>query len=317
MINILIIRLSSIGDIFHTFTLLPDIKKNLPNAQIDWLVNEDFVDIVKLSPLVDNVIAIPIRRWKKNKLTWLYNLINFKKKLEVKKYDYIIDTQGLIKTGFLSKFLFNGKLYGLDWNSAREGLASLFYENKINVNQNNVAVIRLRGLIAKIFNLDIELNKFEFIIKRQINKTNHPDYVLLLHGTSREDKKWALNYWVELANYFLTNSKLDIILTYSNDTEYQFANNLIKVLNNNRIKLIDKLDIDKLVELIGNANLVIGVDTGFTHLSALLGVKTIAIYQSSDPNYVGLLETTTAKNIGGKHVNVLPNSVIEQANQWV
>ena len=119
ILKILIIRLSSIGDIFHTFTLLPDIKQKYPNAEIDWLVDESFKGIAELSPLINKVISIPLRKWKKNKLSWLYNLIKFRNSINHEQYDYIIDTQGLIKSAFLAKFLFKGKIYGLDRKSAR------------------------------------------------------------------------------------------------------------------------------------------------------------------------------------------------------
>ena len=79
ILKILIIRLSSIGDIFHTFTLLPDIKQKYPDAEIDWLVDENFKGIAEVSPLINKVISIPLRKWKKNKLSWVFKLIKFKK----------------------------------------------------------------------------------------------------------------------------------------------------------------------------------------------------------------------------------------------
>ncbi len=309
--NILIIRLSSIGDIFHTFTLLPDIKNKFPNAEIDWLVDDSFTNVAKLSPLIDNVISIPLRKWKKNKFTWLINLWKFKKQLKPKQYDYIIDTQGLIKSAILTKFLFDGLVYGLDYKSARESLASFFYDFTYNVNQNNIAVPRLRGLVAKIFNLEHDLRKVDFQYKSEdcgINFAN--GYVLFLHGTSKDDKKWSLENWTELSNWLITNTNQQIVLTYSNKSEYDFAINLINTVNSERITLVDKLSFVKLADLIVRANLVVGVDTGFTHFANLTGRPLIAIYLASNPSYVGVLESDIAKNIGGKGLQVSVDEVI-------
>lgn len=313
--RILIIRLSSIGDIFHTFTLLPDLKKIFPHSQIDWLVDDGFKGVAELSPLIDNVIPIPLRKWKKSKLTWLFNVIKFKKILPNVKYDYIIDTQGLIKSAILTKFLFNGLIYGLDRKSAREPLASLFYDFTYTVNQNNIAVPRLRGLIAKIFNLEHNLRKFEFKYNSEdcgISFAN--GYVFYLHGTSKENKKWSLQNWTELSNWLIANTDKQIVLTYSNQNEYEFAIRLVNEVNNERIRLVDKLSFAKLADLIAKADLIVGVDTGFTHFANLSSRPTIAIYQASNPNYVGMLESDIAKNLGGKDMQVDVDDVIRNIN---
>lgn len=310
-ITILIIRLSSIGDIFHTLTVLPDIKKKFPDSNIDWCVDKSFEKIVKLSPLVDNVLSIPLRKWKKNKLTWFFKLLEYKKGLSNKKYDYIIDTQGLIKSAFITKFLFNGKLYGLDRKSAREPLSSLFYDYKYNVNQNNIAVIRLRGLIAKIFNISIDYNQIELpIIFEDCGIKLSANSILFLHGTSKESKKWNINNWKVLTEYILENSDNDIYLTFSNSEEELFANSLKSLVNDNRVKIVNKMEFALLADLINKVKLIIGVDTGFTHLANLLGKPTLAIYQDSDPSYVGIFEYNSSSNFGGNKVKISASEVI-------
>lgn len=311
-INILIIRLSSIGDIFHTLTVLPDIKKKFPDSNIDWCVDESFAKIVKLSPLINDVLPIPLRKWKKNKLTWFFHLLDYKKKINSKKYDYIIDTQGLIKSAFIAKFLFNGELYGLDKNSAREPLASLFYDYKFLVKQNDIAVVRLRGLIAKIFNIDIDYNQIDLpIIYQDCGIDLSINSILFLHGTSKQSKKWDIDNWKILAEYILENSDNNIYLTYSNSEEEIFTNKFKLLVNNSRIKIVDKMEFSLLADLINKVKLVIGVDTGFTHLANLLGKPTLAIYQDSDPSYVGIFEYNHSSNFGGRKNKVLASEIID------
>ena len=311
MVKVLVVRLSAIGDIFHTFSILPDIKNALPDCQIDWLVDESFVEVVKLSPLVDKIIGIPLKKWKKNKISWLLNLIKFKKNLVFKHYDYIIDTQGLIKSAVISRFLFTGKLYGLNIKSAREWPASLFYDYKYFVDQDNIAVIRLRGLIKEIFDIK-QLDKLNFEITAvDTFVLGYGNYIMYLHGTSKENKKWAYNNWLNLTHWMMKNTDYNIVLTYSNDQELAFVTKLANEVNNSRLIVVDKLPFNQLAVVISNAKLIIGVDTGFTHLANLLNKPLLAIFLATNPNYVGIIENEIAHLFGGLNKTVLPTELIE------
>lgn len=316
--RILVIRLSSIGDIFHGFTVLPDLKKAFPDAKIDWLVDDNFTDFAVLSPLIDNVISIPLRKWKKNKLSLISKLIAYKKSLPNVKYDYIIDTQGLLKSALLAKYLFNGYVYGYDKKSARESLASLFYDFTYNVDQNDIAIVRFRGLIAKIFNLHHDLRQIDFHINKQDCKISYPQgSIVYLYGTSRDAKKWQLENWLITSQWIIQNTNKQILLTYSNSQEKLFAEQLITKLASDRITLIDKLAPIQVVDFVNKADLVIGVDTGFTHCANLLNRPTLAIYLDSKPNYGGILESDIAFNLGGYQKQVSPQTVIEHLQKLI
>jgi len=309
--KILILRLSSIGDILHTMTVLPDIKQVLPDSEIDWLVDSNFEGIAKLSPLIDNVISIPLRKWKRNKFSWLFKVLQFRKSTIDKKYDYIIDTQGLIKSAVISRFLFTGKLYGLNIKSAREWPASLFYDYKYFVDQDNIAVIRLRGLIKEIFDIK-QLDKLNFEITAvDTFVLGYGNYIMYLHGTSKENKKWAYNNWLNLTHWMMKNTDYNIVLTYSNDQELAFVTKLANEVNNSRLIVVDKLPFNQLAVVINNAKLIIGVDTGFTHLANLLNKPLLAIFLATNPNYVGIIENEIAHLFGGLNKTVLPTELIE------
>ncbi len=311
MVKVLVIRLSAIGDIFHTFTILPDIKKALPDCQIDWLVDESFVEVVKLSPLVDKIIAIPLKKWKKQKISWLFNLINFKKNLKSEQYDYIIDTQGLIKSAIISRFLFKGKFYGLDFKSARECPAGLFYDYKYFVDQDNIAVIRLRGLVKEIFKIK-QLDNLDFkIIDVDNFVVDYGNYIMYLHGTSKDNKKWAYNNWLNLTYWIIENTDYNVVLTYSNDQELAFVTRLADDVNNSRLIVVNKLPFAQLAVIIKSAKLIIGVDTGFTHLANLLNKPLLAIFLATNPNYVGIIQNQIAHLFGGLNKTVSPTELIE------
>jgi heptosyltransferase-1 len=311
-LNILIIRLSSIGDIFHAFTTLSDIRNTYPNASIDWLVDEDFIEIAKLSPLIDNLHSIPIKKWKKeSKFKAIIQLKkwtrDFKIKYNNKKYDYVIDMHGLIKTAILTK-CFNGPSYGLNYKSAKEKLwASAFYDHTYYVNRNQVAIKRFRSLVGQILHLNYKAS-FQFVINIKTPMFNITGpYIMLLHGTSKEIKKWSLQNWAELSIDLLTSTSYKIAITYSNNSEHEFIKNLAAILHEAKTTkpdimlenfiVIPSSPINELCSIINNASLIIGVDTGFTHLANLLHKPVIGIYKITNQNYGGLFPDTISFNV--------------------
>ncbi len=317
MKNILIIRLSSMGDIIHTFPMVFDIKDNYPDSKIDWLVDENFKDLIKLNKLVSNIIPIPLRKWKKNKLKFLFSLYKWNKELNKVKYDYIIDCQGLLKSSILSKF-FIGKVYGFNINSVREKLATLFYNYKYSIEKTNLATIKNRLLAKEIFDYKIDVNKINFglnsISFSRLNYLVDKNYIVFFHATSKESKKYALNNWIEIANYLIKNYGYHIIVTYGNKTEKK-ESILIKENANYPENIIVPDDIYNYLELaslISNATFIFGVDTGLIHLSNALDKKLIAIYTDTNPNRTGIIESVNAINLGNKNEiptikNVLSN----------
>lgn len=304
-INILIIRLSAIGDIFHSFTVLSDIKAKYPNANIDWLVDEMFKEVATLSPLIDNLYTIPLKQWlKTSKIKTLFNLIlwikQFKKQSNIKRYDYIIDMHGLIKTAVLTKFL-PGTSYGLNFESAKEKIwASIFYEHSYYVNKNQVAIKRFRSLVGQILNLNYQTPfNFKINISHNYNSIQN-EYILLLHGSSKTKKLWSITNWTNLIEDLIKNTKYKIAITYSNNREEntvkQIVDNLQKKdnindnnkLNYKQLLVIPTVNIKTFCQIVNQAKLVIGVDTGFSHLANLLHKPVVGIYKISNQHYGGL-----------------------------
>lgn len=318
MTKILIIRLSSLGDIVHTFPMVQDIKKNIPNCQIDWLVDQNFTKLVKLNSNMDNVIEIPLRSWKKNKLTMLSQAVKWKNQLKNRNYDYIIDSQGLIKSAIFVK-LFKGKSHGYNRKSAKEGIASYLYDYKYKVNKNILAITKNRLLAQAIFGYDIDINKVDFgkiIINNKENQIVSP-YILFFHATSRDDKKCSQEYWVNLANYMIENKGLNVVLPYGSNKEKKEAYQIRDIVKNKEKviipgKIYDYYEVAKLVK---DANFVIGVDTGLIHLANALNKQLIAIYTTTDPKTTGVFESAIARNIKLDGSNIGLNRTVELYEQ--
>ena len=116
--RILIVRVSSLGDVVHNLPVLADIHRHFPDAVIDWVVEEPYVGLVKQNRYVNEVIPFALRRWRKNIFSSATRkeFREFLNRLKQNAYDYVFDTQGLIKTGVIMGFartVEHGKKIGL------------------------------------------------------------------------------------------------------------------------------------------------------------------------------------------------------------
>ena len=149
--RVLIVKTSSMGDVLHTLPALTDAMRAIPGIRFDWVVEEGFAQIPSWHEAVDRVIPVAIRRWRK---AWFSAPIKAERKafrdaVQSVKYDAIIDAQGLVKSAALVIRLAHGIKHGMDWQTAREPLASLFYNRRHHIAKQQHAVERTRELFAK------------------------------------------------------------------------------------------------------------------------------------------------------------------------
>ncbi len=310
MTKILIIRLSSLGDIIHTYPMVYDIKKNLNQCEVHWLVDESFAEVVRLNKAIDNVIPIPLRNWKKNKFSLWFNIKKWQSKLPLSKYDYIIDSQGLLKSALLAK-CFTGTRYGLGINSIKEKLASFLYNIKIETGKKMLALTKNRLLAAAIFKYELDTNSVNFGLSnytyKQLDIIRNFKYVIFFHATSKISKEYPQNLWIELAKYLINNYNLRIILPFGNEIEKNNSLAMQKLAGSNSIIVPNKrFSYAEMSSLISYAEFIFGVDTGLIHLANALDKKLIAIYVDTNPNKTGVCESEIAKNIG--NIGQIPTS---------
>ncbi len=182
--RVLIIKTSSLGDVIHTLPALTDAAHAVPGIRFDWVVEEGFAEIPSWHPAVDQVIPVAIRRWRKN----LWQTLKsgewkaFKQRVRERRYDLVIDAQGLVKSAWLTR-LIKAPVAGLDRYSAREGLASRFYDRRLSVAVGQHAVERVRQLFALALAYDLPegLGQYGLDLKRLQLPPTAP-YVVFLHG---------------------------------------------------------------------------------------------------------------------------------------
>ncbi len=288
--RVLIIKLSSMGDVLHTFPALTECLAYFPQLTIDWVVEPAFREIVKWHPGVQKVYSFPLRAAKKNRKLFFTEIPRVIKEIRSQKYDLIIDAQGLIKSALLAKCLKGKRIVGLDKYSCREPFASKCYHQGYHIPWSLHAVMRLKQLFSDIFGYPLS-EKIDYGISR--DKLSRPSvvdiptpFLVLLHGTTWQTKHWPESYWQELIRLiFLKRPDLTLLLPWGSADELARANRLAS--SHSHVQVLPKLSIIELGYFLAQAEYVIAVDTGLGHLSAALGTKTINLYGATDPNRTG------------------------------
>lgn len=285
---ILLIKTSSLGDVIHNLPVVADIKAQWPGARIDWVVEEGFAAIPRLHPGVSEVIPVAIRRWRKNLLqtaTWR-ELADFKRRLQSRSYDFVIDTQGLTKSGLITR-LAQGQRCGYGAEVAREPLAARFYDAHFVIPKNQPAVQRNRWLAAAALNYppDGPLNYGLHAEPLQAPWLPPGPYAVLFTATSRDDKLWPEADWLRLAAY-LNAQGLRCILPAGSPVERQRAERLAAQMPS--AVAAPPMAIPDLAALLAGARLCVGVDTGLTHLATALAIPTVCLFAASNPDLTGV-----------------------------
>ena len=299
--KILLVKLSSLGDVLHNLPIVWDIRARLPEAQIDWVVEEGYVHL--LTPLlsregfrgIDRIIPFGLRRWKKSifTLNTCKQFFTFKKKLQEVNYDLIIETQGLLKSALvcaLAKKSPGAVVAGLanaTEFSGYEPIARAFYSQSFQVPFQCHVVDRSRYITCSALGWPLidrsektqfyPLNCLELISAHQVTGLKNP-YVLFFHSTARDAKRWDNNCWIDLGR-MLSDQGYQVVLPWGSVAERVISQELALQIPGSIVP--NSFSIEDAFSLIANSALVVGVDTGLTHLSAVLNKPTVEIYCDS------------------------------------
>ncbi|MEI7264981.1 lipopolysaccharide heptosyltransferase RfaC [Pectobacterium carotovorum] len=287
--RVLIVKTSSMGDVLHTLPALTDAMQAIPGIQFDWVVEEGFAQVPSWHPAVSRVIPVAIRRWRKS---WFSAPIRqeraeFTRQLRQYRYDAVIDAQGLIKSALLVTRLANGKKHGLDCKSAREPLASWFYNYRHPISRRQHAVERVRELFAASLSYRKPTERGDYTIASRFLSQSPADanlYLVFLHATTRDEKHWPEAHWRELIA-LLAPSGLHIKLPWGAEHEHQRALRLAEGFPH--VEVLPRLTLQQVAEVLAGAKAVVSVDTGLSHLTAALDRPNITLYGPTDPGLIG------------------------------
>ena len=285
--RVLLIKTSSLGDVIHTLPALTDAARALPGIQFDWVVEEGFAEIPTWHPAVAEVIPVAIRRWRKNLWQTLKSgeWRRFKQRLSETDYDLVIDAQGLLKSALLTRYV-NAPVVGLDRQSAREPLASRFYDRPYPVARGQHAVERLRQLFAQALGYQVPdgLGDYGLDRARLLDAPDGEPFVLFLHGTTWTTKHWPELYWRQLAELMGARG-LQVRLPWGNPAELARAERIAEGLDN--AVVLPKLNLAGVAKVLAGAQACVAVDTGLGHLAAALDVPTLSLFGPTNPGLTG------------------------------
>ena len=288
--KILIVKLSSLGDVVHSLPAVQDIRRALPQAQIDWVVERSFSALVRRCEGVNRVIECELRRWRKSPFSrqtraeWR----SFKAELQREAYDAVIDLQGLSKSAlvaWLARLASGGRRYALanqTEGSGYEAPTRWVADVAIHVKPHIHAQQRARDLCARAlgyalpafvsFGLSVRGEK----LKPAIDATSSPrPCVALVHGSSRADKQWPPDHWLALAAR-LDAAGLDVALLHGTDAEQQRSEALAHGMRHATVW--PRLSLDAVLDALAGCVGVIGVDSGLSHIAVALDLPHVQIY---------------------------------------
>lgn len=287
--RVLIVKTSSMGDVLHTLPALTDAQQAIPDIHFDWVVEEGFAQIPSWHSAVDRVIPVAIRRWRK---AWFSAPIKAERKafhdaVRLQQYDAIIDAQGLVKSATLVTRLAHGVKHGMDWSTAREPLASLFYNRKHHIARQQHAVERTRELFAKSLGYTKPQSQGDYAIAQHFLTEVNADtaqYAVFLHATTRDDKHWPEANWRELIG-LLNNAGIRIKLPWGAAHEEARAKRLAEGFT--YVDVLPRMSLEEVARVLAGAKFVVSVDTGLSHLTAALDRPNITLYGPTDPGLIG------------------------------
>jgi heptosyltransferase-1 len=287
-VKILLVRVSSLGDVLHNLPMVADILRHHPQATIDWVVEEGYVSLVRLNPKVRKIIPFALRRWRKGLRNPAVRaeIKAFFRTLREEEYDLVFDTQGLLKTGIImgaARVKRGGRKVGLangSEGSGYEGISRLFHTQSIPLDPRTHAVARGRLVAGAALGYAVDTPP-DFGLPPPASSQRpdwlpHAPYAVFFHGTARDAKKWAPANWIATGRAL---APMPVLLPWGSEGEKREAESLAAQLPNARV--LPKLSMMDAVTLAQQAALAIGVDTGLTHIAAAFYTPTVEIYADS------------------------------------
>ena len=277
--KVAIVKLSALGDIVHAMVALQFIKMADPSIEIDWIVEEGFAGVLENNPDINQILTVNLKALKSNKAN-IFQQIKSIRRYALTHYDLVIDAQGLIKSAVIAKLL-GERVAGFDVKSIREKSASWFYDVKFDCSYDTNAVVRNAFILSSPLGISITdeqiLNKkpcLFFNDDAQIDSFLQKDKknIVLVIGSSWDSKNYPADKFVKIASALQQNC----LVVWGSEQEKEKA--VWMSSQADTIQVMPRLDFNSLKALIAKADLLIGNDTGPTHMAWALNKPSITIF---------------------------------------
>jgi len=287
MQRILLIKLTSLGDLIHALPALSDARAAYPDIEFDWVVDENFQEIATWHPAVKNVFTTNHRKWREYLAhpSTYGEIYRLSKEMRRSSYDLIIDGQGNFKSALVA-LLAKGKRAGFDKDSVREKVAAFAYQQTHAVSKKAHAIERLRLLFGGALNYtpsgppDFQIDQSRFVPP----PIELPDsYLVFVHNATWQTKLWPESHWRTLIQKAV-GAGYTILLPWGNLEEKARAERLAI---SSQVQVLPKLSLSQVGYVLARAKACVSMDTGLSHLSAALNISSITLYGSTDSGLIG------------------------------
>ncbi len=288
-VRVLLIKMSSLGDVVHALPAVTDAAAN--GFEFDWVVEEAFAAIAESHPAVRRVIPIAWRRWRRQPGTHRRAMAAFARTLREERYDLILDAQGLIKSAAVTLLGRGGARAGFNFTSAREPWSAFACDRRVTVPVGGHAVERLRALFSAALGYPRPSHAPDFGLTGA--GASDPATCLLLHGTTWASKHWPESMWRALAADLVADG-WRVAIPWGGEEERLRAERIAAGLDG--AEVLPAMSLREVGAEIARAGLVVGVDSGLTHLAGASGRPTVVIYGSTSAVRTGA--------VGGRVLNL-------------
>ncbi len=296
--RVLIIKLTSMGDLMHALPALTDAVNHNPDIRFDWVVDEGFSEVPKWHPAVDRVITTAHRRWKKT----VWQCVRrgefgaFMHELNLGDYDVVVDFQSNLKSAFVS-WLRRGDVHGYDRKTCREKPAHWAYAHHYSIPLRQHAIERQRQLLAKILDYplpntpsDYGVNLQQYRLPQRVGDISLPEkYVVFVHNASWPTKLWPQQYWQQLIERVVQQG-YSVLLPSGSEAEYQRAQVMAQC--SPKAIALPKTMLNEMAAIMSHAQAAVCSDTGLAHMAAVANAASITLYAVTDTVLIG----TVGKN---------------------
>ena len=288
MKRILLIKLTSLGDLIHALPALSDAQSARPEFEFDWVIDENFQEVAGWHAAVKGIITTNHREWREALATasTFGSIFGLIARIRAAEYDLVIDGQGNFKTALLSMFA-RGPRAGFDRHSVREWVAHLAYQRRYAASKNAHAIERLRRLFASALDYPMSASPPDFRIRRErFVKPSFDlpgEYLVFVHNASWKTKLWPERHWTDLIKKSV-QAGFRVLLPWGTHEEEARARRLAI---SPEVQVMPRLSLSEIGYVIERAKACVCMDTGLSHLAAALDVPSITLYGSTDSGLIG------------------------------
>lgn len=283
--RILVVKLSSLGDVVQTLPVLHDLQARFPGAAVDWAVEEAFADLLRTTPGIARVIPVAQRRWRKARFAAATRAERraARDALREKPYDAVIDFQGLMKSawvarqarlapgGFSATYGNKSELCGYEWP------VRFLLQRMVPMPTRIHAVARARVLAARAFGYDTPgFAETPPSYPWRLDAPATPPQVLLAHGTTRADNEWPLAAWAEFGRALAADG-FDLLVPQASDSEERFAGELAAAIGP-RARVLPRMKLAALLAAMRGTAGLVGVDSGIAHMAVAVNLPVVEIF---------------------------------------